>query len=176
LKFAFVMNSRSFLIIALAAGLLCGCQHSAAPGAKLVGKPIEIRFDAIDGTHVDTTQMRGKVVLVDFWATWCPPCVKEVPVVKAAYEKLHGRGFEVVGISMDDKKEDLLSFVANQKLPWPQYFEPAGWENKFGKQFGIEQIPTMWLLDKSGKLRDIDATEELEQKVQKMLAETPAAM
>src|ERR1044071_7246329 len=165
----------SFPLALLLVALVSGCQHPA-PGTKLLGKPIAIAFDAVDGRHVDTAQMRGKVVLIDFWATWCPPCVKEVPVVKAAYEKLQARGFEIVGISMDDKKEDLVTFVAAQKLPWPQYFETSGWDNKFGKQFGIEQIPTMWLLDKSGKLRDIDVTEQLEQKVEKLLAETPPPM
>jgi len=171
-----MMNLKLFLpVAALMACFLCGCQHQPA-GSKRLGKPITISFDAVDGRHVDTTQLGGKVVLVDFWATWCGPCVKEVPVVKGAYQKLHQRGFEVVGISMDDKKEDLVSFVADQKLPWPQYFEASGWENRFGKQFGIEQIPTMWLLDKSGKLRDIDATEQLEQKVEKLLAEGQPSM
>jgi len=166
------MNSivRSITFGLLSTLLFAGCKH-APPGASLMGKPVEIQYTAVDGRQVDTAQLHGKVVLVDFWATWCPPCVKEVPLVKAAYDKLHDKGFEVVAISMDDKKDDLTSFVAKQNMPWPQYFDPAGWENKFGKQFGIEQIPTMWLLDKSGKLRDIDATEDLAPKVEKLLAE-----
>jgi len=165
----------AYLFVLPLALVVSGCKHAPA-GAQLLGQPIAIKYEAIDGRSIDTTQMKGKVVLVDFWATWCPPCVKEIPNIKAAYDKLHDRGFEIVGISMDDKKEDVVKFVADEKLPWPQYFEPSGWDNKFGKQYGIEQIPTMWLLDKGGKLRDLDATEQLQQKVEKLLAEPAPAM
>ena len=150
--------------------LLAGCKSPPA-GTKFVGQAIDVRFTAIDGRQVDVSQMRGKVVLVDFWASWCPPCLKEVPVIKAAYEKLHGRGFEVVGISLDDDKKDLLALVAKEKIDWPQFYDPKGAEHRLAKQFGIEEIPVMWLLDKSGKLRDIDATENLVEKVEKLLAE-----
>jgi thiol-disulfide isomerase/thioredoxin len=141
------------------------------PGTDRVGKPLAIRFTAVDGRPVDLEKLRGKVVLVDFWATWCVPCVREVPRVKAVYEKLHGKGFEIVGISFDEKKGALQSFVEKEKITWPQYFDGKGWGNQFGAQFGIESIPTMWLLDKKGLLRHVDARHDLEAKVQKLLAE-----
>lgn len=150
--------------------LLAGCKSPPA-GAKLVGQPIDIRFTAIDGREVDTSQMRGKVVLIDFWASWCPPCVREIPLMKAAYEKLHGRGFEIAGISLDDDKKDLLALMEKEKIPWPVFYDPKGAEHRLARQFGIEEIPVMWLLDKSGKLREIDATDHLEEKVEKLLAE-----
>lgn len=150
--------------------LLAGCK-SSPPGSALIGHAIDVQFQAVDGRNVNLAQMRGKVVLVDFWATWCPPCVKEVPAVKAAYEKLHARGFEVIGISLDDKKQDLLSFINGHKMEWPQYFDESSANNKVAKQFGIEEIPTMWLVDKQGKLRDVEGTENLAQKVEKLLAE-----
>jgi peroxiredoxin len=139
------------------------------PGTALLGKPVEVQFKAVDGRQVDLATQRGKVVLLDFWATWCPPCIKEVPQIKAAYEKWHDRGFEVIGISLDDKKEDLLSFLNRNKIEWPQYFD--GSENRIAKRFGIEEIPTMWLIDKQGKLRDVDAVGNLSERVEKLLSE-----
>ena len=142
-----------------------------APGTDLLGKPLGIKFAAVDGRQVDLEKLRGKVILIDFWATWCGPCVREVPHVKSVYDKLHPKGFEIVGISFDQKKNALQSFVLKEKMGWPQYFDGKGWDNKFGARFGIESIPTMWLVDKKGLLRHVDAREDLEAKVQKLLAE-----
>jgi len=138
---------------------------------EILGRPLALKFTALDGRSVDVEKMRGKVVLVDFWATWCGPCVGELPHVRDAYEKLHPRGFEIVGISFDQNKEALSSFVEKEHMPWPQFFDGAGWGNQFGREFGINAIPTMWLVDKKGLLRDQEARGGLEQKVEKLLAE-----
>jgi thiol-disulfide isomerase/thioredoxin len=109
--------------------------------------------------------------LIDFWATWCGPCVGELPHVKEAYEKLHSKGFEIVGISFDQSQDKLEKFVAQEQMEWPQYFDGKGWGNKYGQEFGIHGIPTMWLVDKKGNLRDLEARGALEEKVTKLLAE-----
>jgi thiol-disulfide isomerase/thioredoxin len=136
-----------------------------------LGKPLDIKFTALDGREVDVSKLKGKVVLIDFWATWCGPCVAEVPNVKKAYEKLHPKGFEIVGISFDDDKEKLQKFVSREQMPWPQFFDGEGWGNKFGQRYGINGIPTMWLVDKQGNLREMNARDGLEAKVEKLLAE-----
>lgn len=135
------------------------------------GKPVAVQFTAVDGRAVDTDKLKGKVVLLDFWATWCKPCVAEVPDVKDAYEKLHSQGFEIVGISLDQDQQPLQNFVKANNMPWPQYFDGKGFENKFAQQFGIDAIPAMWLIDKKGVLRDTNARMDLAEKVAKLLAE-----
>lgn len=136
-----------------------------------VGGPIDIKFTAMDGREVDLSQMKGKVVLIDFWATSCVPCVQEIPRIKENYEKFHSRGFDIIGISYDTDKKALNDFVQKRDLPWPQYFGSENPTNKFGAEFVIEYFPTLWLIDKKGNLRDTDARDGLQGKIEKLLAE-----
>jgi thiol-disulfide isomerase/thioredoxin len=136
-----------------------------------MGKPLTMKFKALDGKDVDLSKLQGKVVLIDFWATWCGPCRAELPNVKKAYEKLHSKGFEIVGISFDRNKDTLQSFVKTENMPWPQYFDGLFWDNKIGKKYKVESIPSMWLVDKKGNLRDMAARGNLESRVEKLLQE-----
>ncbi len=136
-----------------------------------LGKPLSVKYKAVDGREVDLSGLKGKVVLLDFWATWCGPCVGEIPHVKETFEKLHARGFEIVGISFDEDREALEKFVKEKAMAWPQYFDGKGWGNKFGQEFGINSIPAMWLIDKKGVLRDQNARANLTDKVEKLLSE-----
>jgi len=145
--------------------------EQSEPGAKLLNKPLDLKFTAVDGTEVDLSKMKGKVVLVDFWATWCGPCMAEVPTVVSVYQKLHAKGFDIVGISLDKDKDRLLEVTKAKGMVWPQYFDGQGWSNKISSQFGITSIPTMWLVNKKGDLVDIEARDDLEAKVVKLLAE-----
>jgi len=106
----------------------------------------------VAGKPVSIAKYKGKVVLIDFWATWCGPCVHELPNVIKAYEKHHDKGFEIIGISLDQDKEKLTSFTEEKKMTWQQYFDGKGWGNKLAEKYGIQSIPATFLLDGNGKI------------------------
>jgi peroxiredoxin len=106
-----------------------------------------------DGQSVALVDYIGKkAVLIDFWATWCGPCINELPNVKAAYAKYHEMGFEIVGISLDSKEQALRKFYENPEttLAWPSAFDGGGWQSALAKQYDINSIPATFLLDENG--------------------------
>ena len=138
----------------------------------MIGGNLGIVFTALDGAKIDLATMKDKVVLVDFWATWCSPCVAELPRVKAAYEKFHDKGFEVIGISLDYAKDEdkLKKFIKDKNLPWPQSFEGKGWEHSLAAKYGISSIPATIVIGKDGKIAAIGVRgDELETKVAELL-------
>lgn len=139
----------------------------------LVDKPLTLEGLAIDGSKFSTDKWKGKVVLVDFWATWCPPCRAELPELKKFFAEHHPKGLEILGVSCDRDADDLKGFLSqNPDMPWPHLFEPSkpGW-HPLAEQFGIESIPTMFLIDKKGVVRSVTARENYKELVPKLLAE-----
>ncbi|HSZ59332.1 MAG TPA: TlpA disulfide reductase family protein [Tepidisphaeraceae bacterium] len=140
---------------------------------SLENKPLVIAGAKNGGGDFSTADWKGKVILVDFWATWCGPCREELPRVKKAYSTWHDKGLEVLGVSCDNSGDDLNAFLkSNPDMPWPQLFDPktAGW-HPLATGYGITGIPTMFLIDKKGVVRTVEARENFEDLIPKMLDE-----
>ena len=129
----------------------------------LPGNPMKITGTLLNGQPFDQSTLAGKIVLVDFWATWCGPCIAEIPNVLEQYQKYHSKGFEVVGISLDQERAALEKFVTERKIPWPILFEPSegsGWQHPLASYYGISGIPTVILIGKDGNVVSLNARGE----------------
>jgi peroxiredoxin len=116
----------------------------------------EFSVKDLDGNDLSLSDFQGNVVLVDFWATWCAPCLAELPTLMAAYEKFHEDGFEIIGISLDEDRAALEAFLEKRKITWPQYFDSQAWGSELARKYGVEAIPTSYLLSKQGKIIGVD--------------------
>ncbi len=176
-------------------------KFAVSPNAKLAGiardklrafaaitAPQDLAFTALGGREVDLKKLRGKVVLIDFWATWCGPCMMEMPNVKKVYAAYHDQGFEIVGVSCDVAPENastpswkkiartgpqVLAFTQQHDMPWPEYYDGhkhnAG-GNVLAARFGVDGIPASLLVDRSGQVVALNLRgQELDAAVQRLL-------
>jgi thiol-disulfide isomerase/thioredoxin len=148
--------SRKLLSFCLCAAIVGFAGALSARADVDLSKPLDLKFTAIDGRQVDLSKLRGKVVLVDFWATWCPPCRAVAPDIVTLYKKFHDQGFDVVGVSVDSDKSALLDVIKKEGLVWPQYYDGQGADNAITSKFGVDSFPTLWLVGKDGKVVDAD--------------------
>jgi peroxiredoxin len=131
-----------------------GVRQQALNNEKLqIGKTApEISLPNPDGTVVPLSSLRGKVVLIDFWAQWCRPCRMENPNIVEAYNKYKDKGFEVYGVSLDRSKDKWLQGIEEDGLPWTHVSDLKYWQSEAAKQYNISAIPASFLLDRDGKI------------------------
>ena len=144
--------------------------EAATKQLALRTEPLDLKFTALDGKEVDLSKLRGKVVLLDFWATWCGPCMAKLPEILALDKKYKDKDFQLLGISLDQDKEALEKTVKSREMGWPEYFDGKGWQNDLAARFGVEAIPASFLVDKKGRLHPLDGEEDLDAEVGKLLA------
>ena len=160
---------------------LCKTMGKTPVGKAYAVQPNRLEMPlAVEGTQVNGRPFKmsawaGKVVLVDFWATWCPPCREEIPRVAKLYKDYHEQGFEIIGVSSDNNRRELSTFLQQHtEMPWPELFQQGNGWHPLTKKFEIFSIPRMYLVDRSGNLRSIEGREDMEDMVPKLLAEAYA--
>lgn len=117
-----------------------------------VGKSIELSGKSTDGEQVDLSSLKGKFVLIHYWATWCEPCKVDIASLKELQTKYGASGFAIIGVSLDTNRQVLDDYLAKNHLPWPQLFEPGGLDSRYANEMGILTLPTMILIDSDGKV------------------------
>jgi thiol-disulfide isomerase/thioredoxin len=138
-----------------------------------VGKPVkQFTRTTLDGQTVSPAAYKGKVLLIDFWALYCPPCLKGIDHMKTYYHKYKQKGFEVLGINLDSSREKLEKYIDEKKIEWPIIFSGKGWKDETRKLFNLVNIPAYWLVDKKGILRYVGLEgEELKKAILTLLEE-----
>ena len=112
----------------------------------------DFTLQAPDGKSISLSDYRGKIVLLDFWASWCGPCLREVPNVKKVYDKFHDKGFEILSVSLDDKKDNWVTAIEKNDLNWGHVSSLKGWSCPVAQLYNVSGVPAMLLIDKEGKI------------------------
>ncbi|MDE0637046.1 MAG: TlpA disulfide reductase family protein [Candidatus Poribacteria bacterium] len=113
-----------------------------------------------DGTSITASDYKGKFLLLSFCAKWCGFCASEIPYIKEAYKEHHHNGFEVIGISLDKNEAELKEYIEEHNITWPQIYDGKGWNTELARYFGINGIPSQWLIDRDGKVISVSTSEE----------------
>ncbi len=124
----------------------------AARRLDSVGKPLVLRGKNLSGGNVDLAEYRGKVVVIQYWATWCEPCKTDIARLKELYAKYAKSGFDVIGINLDNRQAEVEDYLQENRLPWQQMYEPGGLDSRLAYELGVLTLPTMLLIDDEGKV------------------------
>jgi len=116
----------------------------------LVGRSMTLQGAGLEGGTVDLARLKGKVVLVLYWATWCKPCTEDLPQIRSLYQTHRDKGFEIVGVNLDSRKADVAPYLSEHRVTWPQIFEEGSLESPPAQKYGIISLPTMFLVGRDG--------------------------
>lgn len=134
------------------------------------GKPVDLHAKALTGAEFHLRSLKGKVVLIDFWSTTCAPCISGMPQLEQLRQKYAGK-FEVVGISLDEDIDAVRRFLKSRSLQWPVLCDGKGWNSAFATTFGVTRLPSLWLIDQTGRLREVDPIPDfLERKIKFLMS------
>jgi len=116
-------------------------------------KAKDFSVELLSGKQYTLSKQNGKVTLIDFWATWCGPCRREMPNLKKLYADFKDKGFEIIGICLDESQEPLDEYIKKEQIDWKIAFSGAAWADATAKTYSVNSIPSYWLVDKNGTLR-----------------------
>ncbi len=142
----------------------------------LAGKALSIAGTGLENETVDSSKYRGKPVLIVFWASWATPVKQDMPELVKLYEKHKKDGLEIIGVNLDNDRAEVVAFLKEQRISWPQIFEAGGMESRLAVDYGIILLPSMFLVDSDGKVvnRNLRTSAEVDRQLEKMLAAKPA--
>jgi len=125
-------------------------------------QPAALRATDLTGKSITLDAYKGKVVLLDFWATWCAPCREEIPKILSLYRKYHQKGLEVIGISLDGAsgRGQILDYIKEQRIPWRQVFDGKGFDSPLATAYKLQAIPFTLLIGRDGKVATVDPSDE----------------
>ncbi len=128
-----------------------------------IGEPApDFTMNDIQGKPFTLSSLKGKVVMIDFWATWCPPCVRSIPEAKSIWNQFKKQDFVLLGVSLDKDLDTWKDYVSKQQMSWIQVADGKFWDNSAAVLYGIGSIPSVWILDKEGNvaLKDVNPLSE----------------
>ncbi len=145
--------------------------QQALPDVNYNDPRLPLRLPTPAGDSISLTAFKGKVVLLDFWASWCIPCRHANKDLKKLYAAYNKQGFEIFGVSLDEEISDWKRAIKKDKITWPQVIDNRGWEAVTAVQWNVQELPTSYLFNKQGQLVAMNLErEELEQKIKELLA------